>query len=166
MSIVSLRDASLADIPAIRHLAATIWPVAYKDINSKEQLDYMLDLIYSDSALTRQMTEENQHFFMAEESGLAVGFAGFGPVPEPRTYKLHKLYVLPNQQGKGTGRMLLDKVIQEIKDQGGNTLILNVNRANKAFFFYEKLGFRIRESVDTDIGRGFYMNDYILEKSV
>jgi ribosomal protein S18 acetylase RimI-like enzyme len=73
---------------------------------------------------------------------------------------------LPSQQGKGTGRFLLDYILKEIKQQGAVSLQLQVNRYNKAKDFYEKLGFTVIEEADFDIGNGFFMNDYVMEKKL
>ena len=71
--------------------------------------------------------------------------------------------MLPNQQGNGTGKMLLEHVVNSIKEKDATALTLNVNRYNKARYFYEKHGFTIEEEVDIDIGEGYFMNDYIME---
>jgi hypothetical protein len=50
-------EAGEADIPAIRALARHIWPIAYGNILSEEQLAYMLQLMYSTEALQKQLQE-------------------------------------------------------------------------------------------------------------
>ncbi|HNP54234.1 MAG TPA: GNAT family N-acetyltransferase [Ferruginibacter sp.] len=166
-----IRDAQVTDIPSIRALAEAIWPVAYGDILSMDQLRYMLDRIYSDAALTEQM-HDGHRFFLALQDSHIIGFASVGlqppdPVNAPeRVYKLHKLYVSTEQQGAGAGRKLLEHIIQLIQADGATLLELNVNRYNKAFFFYQKLGFSIYKEVDIDIGNGYFMNDYVMRKRV
>lgn len=49
---------------------------------------------------------------------------------------------------------------------GAEVFELNVNRYNKALEFYLRMGMQIDRSGDFDIGGGFYMNDYILRKSL
>jgi ribosomal protein S18 acetylase RimI-like enzyme len=79
-------------------------------------------------------------------------------------YKLDKLYALPNQQGKGLGKMLVNYVIEEIRSLGATALHLNVNRWNtKAQSFYEHLNFKTIEEQDIPIGEGYFMNDYVME---
>jgi len=68
--------------------------------------------------------------------------------------------------GKGVGKILMNEVVSQVKAQGGEFLQLNVNRANKAKDFYLKTGFKIKETVNLDIGNGFYMNDYVMEKEL
>ncbi len=161
-NMIIIRDAITDDIPLIRRLALDIWPDAYQEIIPKEQLDYMLDLIYSTNALDHQM-RMGQRFLLIEENGTPKGFAGFGEVDPPGTYKLHKLYVLPAKQGSGLGRQLITHVMNLVQALEGKALVLNVNRHNKAKSFYEKMGFRVVREEDIDIGRGYYMNDYVMQ---
>jgi ribosomal protein S18 acetylase RimI-like enzyme len=70
---------------------------------------------------------------------------------------------LPKQQGKSFGKILLNEVISYCRAKGGKSIILNVNRHNKARFFYEKCSFRIIKEVDISIGDDYFMNDYVME---
>lgn len=159
-----IRFADLDDIPTIGYLAQQIWPDAYGAILSPEQLEYMLDMSYSPESLHDQLTKQQIQFLIAELDEEAVGFASFSPEEEEGVHKLHKIYVLPQTQGTGVGRALLSFVIEQILEAGATTLRLNVNRHNKARDFYEKLGFAVTKEVDIEIGNGFQMNDYIMEK--
>ncbi len=164
-SQVIIRKASLNDIPTIQQITYVTWPVAYKNILSKEQLQYMLQLIYSTNALTQQFNKGDL-FYIAELHNKPVGFASFGFYEKPDVYKLHKLYVLPETQGTGTGKALLQMVLNEIKLFNAASLTLNVNRRNKAIEFYKKSGFSIIKEEDIDIGNGYFMNDYVMEKKL
>jgi diamine N-acetyltransferase len=160
--VFEIRKASLEDIPLIRELTFRVWPQTYAATLSQEQIDYMLELMYSEASLTKQMTVDGCDFIIVFENGNPVGFASFSEA-ETGVWKLHKIYVLPNQQGKGTGRFVIDYIIKAIKQQGATALQLQVNRYNKAKEFYEKLGFAVIKIADFDIGNGFFMNDYIME---
>jgi ribosomal protein S18 acetylase RimI-like enzyme len=72
--------------------------------------------------------------------------------------------VLSSQQGKGTGKFMIEEIMKMISEKNASALRLNVNRYNKAKSFYEKLGFEVIGSEDINIGGGFYMNDYVMEK--
>jgi RsiW-degrading membrane proteinase PrsW (M82 family)/GNAT superfamily N-acetyltransferase len=163
-SSLRVRKAGVIDIPVIRELAHRIWPAAYRTILSDEQLAYMLELIYSQTSLERQMQEEQHQFLLLLQNEAPCGFADYGPTAIPGQYKLHKLYVLTDEHGRGLGRQLLQYVEAKAKEQGAVQLILNVNRHNTAVHFYEKMGYAIRETVDVNIGHGYYMNDYVMGK--
>jgi diamine N-acetyltransferase len=162
--MIVIRPAGESDIPAIQQIAQLTWPVTYGPILPQQQLDYMLELIYSTAALEAQL-QKGHHFLLATEEDNNVGFASYGLIEKKENdtvFKLHKIYIDPAQQGKGIGKLLLDKVINEIKQAGATQLILNVNRFNKARNFYEKLGFTVIAEEDIDIGNGYFMNDYVM----
>ena len=156
-----IRFADTEDINTIGFLAQQTWPTAYGPILSQEQISYMLNLFYAPPALNEQM--KNHQFVIAELNEEPVGFASFASIDVPDTYKLHKLYILPDTQGKGIGKALLDFVVDEIKQKDAAALHLGVNRFNPAVKFYEKLGFTKLKEEKTDIGSGFVMDDFIME---
>ena len=126
----------------------------------------MLNLFYNPASLRRQMIDEHQQFLILEQGEEAIGFASWAPADETGVFKLHKLYVLPGQQGKGLGRMILDYVFNDIRPAGGKKLRLNVNRYNKARQFYERMGFVVIGEEDVPVGNNVFMNDYIMEVQV
>ncbi len=157
--MIEIRKAALEDIDIIRQLVFQIYPAAYKDILSPEQVTYMLDLFYSVSSLEKQFT---QHTFLVALAGdTPVGFASYSSVGAGN-YKLHKLYVSSELQGKGVGTELIRFIMKNI--QGAVAFELNVNRFNKARFFYEKLGFVVIREEDIEIGNGYWMNDFVMQR--
>jgi ribosomal protein S18 acetylase RimI-like enzyme len=160
-----IRTADIDDINVIGFLAHQIWPVAYRDVLSLDQLQYMLGMFYSPKALQQQILQQGHHFYIAEIDLNEVGFASYSKI-DATTYKLHKIYVLPGLHGKGVGKALLEAVIEEIEKEGAEKLLLNVNRHNKAVQFYERVGFTIKNEEDIDIGNSYFMNDYVMEKLI
>jgi diamine N-acetyltransferase len=160
--MLTIRNATAEDIPLIRDLCFRVWPQTYASILSRDKIDYMLEYMYSIASLQQQMEHGSQFIFVYDDE-TPVGFAAYLP-KEHGIYKLDKIYVLPSQQGKGTGRFVIDHIITEIKQKGATALQLQVNRNNKAKNFYEKLGFVVIDYQDFDIGNGFFMNDYVMEK--
>ena len=160
----SIKVAGYKDLHVINHLAHTIWPDAYGKILSPHQMSYMLDKIYSLTSLQTQVTNLKHNFILVYADDIPVGFASFSPKENERTiYRLHKIYLLPEQQGTGTGKMLLAYIIREAKAAGASSLELNVNRQNIARNFYAKQGFLIKKEEDIHIGEGYFMNDYVME---
>ena len=158
----SIVKASPKDILIIQSLIQLIWKPTYQHILSDEQMDYMLDMMYSTEVLEAQF--EKGHSFLLLYSGMKpVGFAGFEVDYETKgVCKLHKIYLLPETQGKNMGKLLFTEVKKIALNAGQHRIILNVNRYNKAADFYKKLGMNIAEEVDVAIGNGYYMNDYIM----
>ncbi len=156
------------DFETIRQIAFETWPDAYGKIVTQEQLDYMLDKIYAIDSLQQQQENLGHRFIVAvDENNAAIGFASFSTYENQNNHhRLHKLYVLPNQQQKGIGKLLLESIYSEIRKKGNGSIELNVNRYNNALAFYQKLGYEILREEDIDIGEGFYMNDYVLFRIV
>jgi GNAT superfamily N-acetyltransferase len=154
------------DLPLVRDLARRIWERHYPGIITQAQIDYMLARGYADDAL--------QKFTLDDGAGLALVHVDFEPSgfaawyrAEAGTTKLDKLYVLQEVQGRGAGRLLVAHVERAARDDGADTLILNVNKHNaSAIAFYERCGFATRESVVVDIGEGFVMDDFVMAKAL
>lgn len=161
--MIGLFPASEADIQQIRDVAFVTWPIAYGEILSKEQLDYMLGTLYSVEKLTKNM-ESGHRFWIIQDLGETVGFCAFEHGYKSGTTHLHKIYLLPRTQGKGFGKILLQLVVEKAIEHGDKMLSLNVNRFNKARFFYEKEGFYIDHEVDIEIGQGYLMEDFVMIK--
>lgn len=160
-----IRQAELDDITAINHLAHEIWWPTYTDVIPDEQIKFMLENMYSEESLTTQI-ESGITFLIAERDDKPVAFAAWSlSEPEHHVYKLQKLYVLPTEQGQGTGKKLLDEVSKMAKQHKGRILELNVNRNNPAFEFYKRMGFDVYKSVDIPFGE-FVMNDYVMRKKL
>lgn len=163
----NIRIATLEDIPLIRRMAQQVFPETYKDIISPEQCDYMMDIMYSEENLRKQMTEEHHTYLLLSMNGEEAGYVSVQPISKDE-YELQKIYVLPAFQGQHLGRTLFDSAVNFVKERhpAPCRLFLHVNRYNRAKTFYEHLGMHIAKQGDYDIGNGYFMNDYIMEMTV
>ncbi len=162
----SIRQATTDDLEAIRQVAEETWWATYSPILGKEQISFMLDEIYSVEKMASQLKNGTQIYLLLIEKDKPVAFAAYSPREEdPEIYKLHKLYCLPETQGKGYGKILVNEVAKKTIEAGKHTLDLNVNRYNKAKTFYEKMGFEIAYEEDVPIGI-YWMNDYVMRKEL
>jgi len=154
-------------LPALAELAGVIWRQHYPGIISHEQIDYMLGKMYSLDTLRAEIRFKGIHFVRLLVEGSFVGFGSFGPSADPGVMKLHKCYLLPEMHGRGYGSQLLQHCEQEVRQLGARRLILAVNKHNtKAVTAYQRNGFAVAESVITDFGSGFVMDDYIMVKDL
>ncbi len=176
MSEILIRPATLEDRAFIRSVSERTWPSTYGHIISQEQIDFMLDWMYSDASLAEQF-EKGHQFYIANLNGSDIGFCsvskeGTGKnehdlvdgkeVSKTASHKLNKLYVLPSAQGTGSGKALLNKAIEVSKAAGSASLFLQVNKQNEAYIFYLKNGFIKESEFKFDIGNGFFMDDYVM----
>ncbi|MNJ91981.1 Acetyltransferase [compost metagenome] len=162
---ITLRLATISDVPSIRKVAELTWPVSYQGIISPEQIRYMLDRMYSQSKIEAAVNDPKQAFWLAEQNGKVLGFCGIEHSwPEAGFTRIHKLYILPDTQGLGVGKILVDQVEKEARKHGNTKLHLNVNKDNRAIGFYNKQGFTTVEEEVIDIGNGYVMDDFIMVK--
>ena len=164
--MITISEATVADFETIRSIAHTTWPVTYGEILSKEQLDYMLDKMYSDATLLENLNK-GHHFILINDDSVCLGFASFEHrYLNEKCTRLHKIYLLPETQGKGMGKMLLEKITAFAKENQSEIISLNVNRFNKAHAFYKKMGFQVVAEEDLAIGNGYLMEDYKMELKI
>ncbi|NTV46028.1 MAG: GNAT family N-acetyltransferase [Chlorobiales bacterium] len=151
----------------IANIAREIWHEHYSSIVSREQIDYMLEKGYALDVIRKEVKEKGVHYDQVFAGSEFVGYAAYGPADEPNTLKLYKLYVKVSCHGKGFGKRLLEHVNSFAKQNGYTTIILQVNKKNeKAIRAYTRFEFSVREASVIDIGNGFVMDDYIMQKPV
>ncbi|MGI9190967.1 MAG: GNAT family N-acetyltransferase [Chitinophagaceae bacterium] len=153
----------LTHAQALIDLAKITWQHTYPGIISQEQIDYMLNLFYSQERVEQQLRDTNQFFSAIEQDGHLQGY--IHAYPENQSIKVSKLYILPEAQGKGFGQMLLATAEQEAIRLHLEGIRLNVNRYNPAYHFYLKQGFVVEEEIDIPLDR-FVLNDYIMFKRI
>jgi diamine N-acetyltransferase len=165
--MITIKEASIADVKTIQEIANVTWPITYGEILSKEQLDYMMNLFYSDKALTKQIQTQEQLFYIAYEQATILAFMAIEHrYKKEAVTRIHKIYILPEAQGKGIGKSLIDRVQKLAIQNNSTSLSLNVNRFNKALNFYQKIGFEIVSEENIEIGNGYLMEDYKMEKQL
>jgi diamine N-acetyltransferase len=159
--------ATEADLPAIAALAGVIWRAYYRGIISSEQIEYMLERMYAIETMRSEIRREGICYERLLVDDEFVGIASYGPAGPPETFKLHKLYLHPERHGRGLGTVLLKHCESEARQAGARRLVLNVNKQNtRAISIYRRNDYRITDSVVVDIGGGFVMDDYVMEKCV
>ena len=164
---VCLQSANAEEAEAIEAMALRIWSVCYAQLLSAEQIEYMLGWMYSPTRIREEMRDQIAEYHWLRLGGESVGFAAFGPGEDSGEVCLHKLYVLPEQQGQGIGSAALMALEKSAKVGGAEKISLRVNRDNVAAIrAYEKNGFQRSAEVCSDIGGGFVMDDYVMLKKL
>ncbi len=164
MPMFRIKPAFSDDFELIRAIAYASWPLAYGEILSKKQLNWMLEKFYSNDSL-QQNIDNNHRFFLAYENDMPLGFVAVEHhFKYEKTTRLHKIYLLPECQGKGFGKILLDFVAEMALKHQDCCVSLNVNKYNKALDFYKSQGFEVVSDEVIAIGNGFFMDDFRMEK--
>jgi RimJ/RimL family protein N-acetyltransferase len=147
-------------------LAGEIWRQHFSGIISDSQIEYMLDKFQSYQAMKRQIADENYNYFLIkDENGVFQGY--FAIAPRKDTLFLSKIYIRKESRGKGFARKAVEFMKSFAKNMNISNITLTVNRNNlNTVITYKKMAFKITGEADTDIGCGFFMNDYIMKLEV
>jgi ribosomal protein S18 acetylase RimI-like enzyme len=163
---IIIKEAMPNEFNIIQDIAHKTWPVTYGDILSNIQLSYMLELFYSLETLNKNVSNA-QEFLIAWKADTPIGFASFEHnYNRDGNTHIHKIYILPEMQGTGAGKRLMEAIELEAKKGNSTSLTLNVNRSNSARDFYKKIGFEIIQEVDIELDHGYLMEDYVMQKSL
>lgn len=170
--MLTYRDATLQDVPLIRSLADGVWQATYADILSPEQIEYMFEMMYSHESLAEQMRDKHHHFIIVMLDGVPCAYISVEPLGGGR-YNFQKIYARSEVQGRGVGRYMIEQGIEWVRrmEKGAPSgsaieVELFVNRRNRAVGFYRHMGFEIVDTRDHAIGNDFYMNDYIMQRTI
>lgn len=154
-----------ADFETLAQLAGTIWRAHYAKIISSAQIDYMLAGRYTPEKLRPYLNADDRWLMLLRIDDRAVGYCSYALMDGPGEMKLEQLYLLPELHGQGLGKLMLRHVEEKSRARGCRALVLQVNKRNAiAVAFYRKAGFTVREEAVFDIGNGFVMDDYVMEK--
>jgi diamine N-acetyltransferase len=165
MNPIRFKKAKKSDIPLIRSLAHEIWNAHFPGIISQEQIDYMLESMYSSTTLSNEL-EQGVKWKLIMTGDQTIGYYAGAPLDRTR-YKLHKLYLRPGYHGQGIGQYCLEHIAGEAEKLGYKQLLLYVNRNNaKAIKAYIRAGFSLQKEEDTRIGGGFVLNDWVMVKDL
>ncbi len=163
---VALAPVTESDFQELRQLADTIWRQHYAGMIATAQIDHMLGSRFSDDALRKYLQTATSWLELLRAAGSAVGYCGYAvAAEEPQSLKLGQLYLLDSHRGTGLGRFMLSHIERRAENLGLDTIVLQVNKCNEvALAFYKAAGFTIRHAAVFEIGGGFVMDDYVMER--
>jgi ribosomal protein S18 acetylase RimI-like enzyme len=165
-TMVKIRSAQPVDYPLIQGMAQEIWPHTFKGILSGTQINYMLEMMYSINSIEDQI-EKGHIFILLQKLDEYLGYASYeNNYQKSISTKIHKLYISPDHQRKGLGKQLIDYISEIALENGAPSLLLNVNKDNKALLFYQKSGFKTISEEVIPIGNGYVMDDFVMEKNL
>ena len=151
-------------IKIIEGLAYEIWNEHFTPIIGKAQVDFMLEKFQSKNAISEQI-ENGFLYFLINNNNAPIGYTGV--LPEDEQLFLSKLYITSDERGSGYGRKAIDFLEELAINRGITKISLTVNRHNSdTIKIYKKLGFKHCGTILQDIGNGFVMDDYKMEKNI
>jgi GNAT superfamily N-acetyltransferase len=147
-TLVIIRPAALPDAQEIAEVHIRAWQWAYRGLIDDDYLDHLSDnldqRIASYQAQFPKLPPQNR-WWVAEQDGHIVGFAMTGlsrdPDVPPLTAEVFAIYLNQQVVGKGVGRALFARAVDELRNQGYAQVVLWVLESNtRARKFYEAAG--------------------------
>ncbi|WP_116808287.1 GNAT family N-acetyltransferase [Steroidobacter cummioxidans] len=160
------RPEQVATVAALAH---QIWYEYYVPLIGRPQVDYMVAKFQNVPAMQTQIDQGYEYFLVQRQDDtgqwLDIGYCAVEEQPG-RGMFLSKFYLHHAARGSGTGRRCMEFIEELARRRGLALLWLTVNKGNPAVQAYQKLGFRIAADLVMDIGGGFVMDDYRMEKAL
>ena len=155
-----------ADQEKLAKLADEIWHEYWPALIGAAQTDYMVEQFQSLEAIKRDMAENAyEYWFVVDEAGKTVGYTGGHEEPETSRYFISKIYLLAEERSKHYASQIIEFYVELCRNRDLHSMYLTVNKHNElGIRAYLGKGFVTIESVVNDIGNGFVMDDYVMEK--
>ncbi|PTM06545.1 MAG: GNAT family N-acetyltransferase [Bacteroidetes bacterium] len=151
------------DYKAISDLAKEIWTEHYTPIIGIDQVNYMLEKFQSKKAIKSQILDDNYQYFSLINNNTFLGYLSIKK--EEDKLFLSKIYIMKSFRGQGFGKISMDFIETQAKDLNCSKIYLTVNKHNiNSINAYKKIGFIKIEELIIDIGNGYVMDDYKMEK--
>ncbi|AZN41501.1 GNAT family N-acetyltransferase [Paenibacillus albus] len=152
-------------IMELAQLAAEIWREYYVSIITMEQIDFMIGKFQSAQAIKDQIHQQGYEYYSIQNDGHAVGYMSVRQ--EEGKLFLSKFYIAKEHRGHGYASKAMVFLVQLCQERSLSDIWLTVNRHNEASIaVYEKKGFQIVREQVADIGNGYVMDDYVMEKAI
>lgn len=160
------RVQSQEEIEQLAQLASTIWKEYYTGIISEEQIDYMVEKFQSPAAIKSQIEEQGYEYYLLKPDGEYVGYIGIKATAAESLF-LSKFYISKEYRGRGYGSKVMEFLYKLCQERDIKKIWLTVNRYNEnSIMVYERKGFYKLRTQISDIGNGFVMDDYVMEKEI
>ena len=167
MAVSFISVCTPADQERLAQLAAEIWNEYWPALIGQAQTTYMVERFQSLPAIRRDMAEHAYEYWFIEAEGRIAGFTGGRVEPETNRFFISKVYLLATERGKGYASATICFYEELCRARGLDAMYLTVNKGNElGMRAYKGNGFETIDAVETDIGQGFVMDDYIMEKRV
>ena len=163
IQLVPVSTASqVADVAKMAH---EVWTEHYVPLIGQAQVDYMISKFQSPAAMQAQI-DSGYEYFQLRQGAENIGYAAIRHDAADSRVFVSKLYVLAAHRRSGSGRQGLELIERMARERGATHLWLTVNKGNSSVRAYERLGFRIVDAMVVDIGGGYLMDDYKMEREV
>lgn len=144
--MTAVRPARIEDAKAIARVEVETWRSTYAGMLPDRVLVGMSEGRQASSWISFLRHRPEDVLVAQNLRGKVVGFGNCG-MQRDRAMEfggeVYTLYVLPDEQGLGLGRQLLDGLFRRLVACGHGSALIWVVQANPSRFFYERLGGRL-----------------------
>ena len=159
-----IKVSTYRSITELARLAGEIWNEYFPPLIGQDQVDYMVEKFQSIEAINEQINSGYDYYFISDHDQ-NVGYTGLIGQPDRGAIQISKLYLLKDWRGRGIAGQVLESISAMALQGGYNKLYLTVNKYNHlAINAYEKYGFSRVGDIVMDIGGGFVMDDFEMQK--
>lgn len=152
------------DLETLALMANEIWHEYFPCILTGEQIDYMVEKFQSYKAISKQIEKGYQYYFIMADSVL-MGYIGI--FEDNNKMFLSKLYLKKEYRGKGYAGKVIDSLVKMCLEHSLSAIWLTVNKHNHhSIAVYERKDFTKIKAQISDIGNGFVMDDYVMERKI
>lgn len=150
----------------LEKFAAEIWLDYWPDLIGENQTRYMINMFHSFDAMKRDIDDHAyEYWFVEDADGNTVGYTGGHVEPKTNRFFISKIYLLKEERGKHYASQILNFYENLCEERDLEAMYLTVNKHNElGTRAYLGRGFEIIDQVETDIGEGYIMDDFIMEK--
>lgn len=174
------------DLRTLARLADEIWHEYWPAIIGRAQTDYMVERFQSLPAIKKSVAEQGYRYWLIVDDACAsdrsacvdasdsewgadgiVGYTGGCTEPDTNRFFISKIYLLEHARGRGYCSKTIEFYDDLCRAERLHAMYLTVNKRNEmGIRAYRAKGFETIDSVETDIGKGFVMDDFVMEKPV
>ncbi|WP_265111307.1 GNAT family N-acetyltransferase [Halosolutus halophilus] len=165
---MEIREATEADVGAIRSIASESLNSTYTDFLDEETIEDAVDQWYGDEALTDALEDEHALFLVVERDGEIVGFSQSELVGQRYgTGQILWLHIDPDNRGGGTGVRLLVRTREKLLERGADQIqgfVLADNEGGNEF--YADHGFQQADQREVEIGDETFTENVYVEGEI
>ena len=163
---ITIRKAKLGDEKILAYIQTQSWKSAFTDIISDENMGKCADIVKAEAMYENILKSGYAEMSILELNGTPHCIAAWSKSRNPQfsdCAEIICIHSLCDNWGKGYGSIMMNHIIDEIKNSGYNSVLLWVFEKNtRARSFYEKHGFELTDNtqISYDAVEVMYRKDF------
>jgi ribosomal protein S18 acetylase RimI-like enzyme len=165
MNTIRVRGCGRDDVSQLALLGRDVFRTTYAATAPLADMEAHLEECFGEAAVARDIARKAVKYFMAESGEQGAGFvklqggANYELMPDAKALEVQQLYVSPQFQRRGVGRLLMDAAIVYAQQWAASGIVLSVwSEADWATSFYAGYGFRSLGTVPYRLGSAEYVD--------